>query len=251
MNMQIVSHVPLAPKVWQMELTGPLTYNTVEPGQFLQVLVGDGQTHVLRRPISIGYADPVAERLTMVYKIVGQGTSELSQLAAGDTVDVLGPLGQGYPLPQRSEDVLIIGGGLGVPPLRQLAATLHQQGHRVHVVLGWAEAADVFWLEHFASAAQNVVVTTDDGSFGVHGTVMDGVKQLSSAVQRVYACGPKPMLRSVQRWAAGVGIPAWISLEERMACGVGACTGCVCQTKAGMRRVCADGPVLPADEVIL
>ncbi len=249
--MQVVSHSCVAPGVWQMELTGPFAYGAVQPGQFLQVLVGNGQTHVLRRPISIGHVCSLQERLTLVYKVVGRGTHELSQLKAGTVVDVLGPLGQGYPLPQASEDVVVFGGGLGIPPLRQLVEALHDAGNRVHVILGWASGQDAFWIEHFSRCAEQVIPATDDGTLGVHGTVIDAAGQLSTIGQRVYACGPKPMLYAVQQWAAAAGIPAWISLEERMACGVGACTGCVCQTTSGMQRVCADGPVFRADEVIL
>jgi dihydroorotate dehydrogenase electron transfer subunit len=188
----------------------------------------------------------------VVFRVVGEGTTEFSKLQAGDTVEILGPLGNGFPL--EGEKAIVVGGGIGVPPMLELAKQLKGS---VTAVMGYRND-DLFLADEFIDAVADVIIATDDGSVGVHGTVVDAMKENDLTADVIYACGPKPMLRGVAQYALEKGIKCYVSMEERMACGVGACLGCVCQSKevddhshVKNKRVCKDGPVFLSTEVEL
>lgn len=220
------------------------------PGQFVSLYTADA-THLLPRPISICEIDAENERLHLVYRLVGAGTREFSQLKEGDAIKALGPLGNGFSL--DGDHPIVIGGGIGVPPMLGLAQALSGD---VTAVLGYRN--DELFLRDFFEQAADVVIATDDGSIGTHGTVVDALLEKQVTGDVIYACGPKPMLAAVKKYAAAHEIPCYISMEERMACGIGACLACVCQTKevdphskVHNTRICKDGPVFLAEEVEL
>ncbi|CBK73045.1 2-polyprenylphenol hydroxylase and related flavodoxin oxidoreductases [Butyrivibrio fibrisolvens 16/4] len=221
------------------------------PGQFINIFSKDA-SNLLPRPISICEIDKAAGTLRMVYRVVGKGTTEFSSLKAGDTAEIMGPLGNGFPL--EGEKAIVVGGGIGVPPMLELAKQLPGS---VTAVMGYRND-DLFLSEEFTDVASDLIIATDDGSVGVHGTVVDAMVENELEADVIYACGPKPMLRAVAQYAAEHNIKCYVSMEERMACGVGACLGCVCQSKdvddhshVHNKRVCKDGPVFLSTEVVL
>lgn len=228
----------------------------VEPGTFVDVLCGTSATSLLlRRPLSIGDVDDEG-RITLVLRVVGSGTAVLAQLPVGSEVDCLGPLGRHFDLDAVAPGgrALLIGGGVGVPPMHLLARRLHERGVEVRTHLGFRSAEDVFWLDRFRRWGQ-VALATDDGSAGRRGTVAvldEEAAELGFVPDAVYACGPTPMLRHV-RAHHGPRVRTQLSLEERMACGVGACYACVVELAdgSGQLRICHDGPVVEATEVVL
>ncbi len=220
-----------------------------KPGQFVDLYSADG-SKLLPRPISLCEIDREAGTLRLVYRIAGKGTAEFSKLTAGHTIDVLGPLGNGFNLEEGK--AILIGGGIGIPPMLQLAKELNCEKS---IVLGYRD--EEFLSEEFAPYGQ-VYKSSDNGTIGVKGTVMDAIKEYGIEGTHIYACGPTPMLRAIQTYALENGIRAQLSLEERMACGVGACLACVCKSKevdhhsnVNNKRVCKDGPVFYAEEVEL
>lgn len=220
-----------------------------KPGQFVDLYSADG-SKLLPRPISLCEIDREAGTLRLVYRIAGKGTAEFSKLTAGHTIDVLGPLGNGFNLEEGK--AILIGGGIGIPPMLQLAKELNCEKS---IVLGYRD--EEFLSEEFAPYGQ-VYKSSDNGAIGVKGTVMDAIKEYGIEGTHIYACGPTPMLRAIQAYALENGIRAQLSLEERMACGVGACLACVCKSKevdhhsnVHNKRVCKDGPVFYAEEVEL
>lgn len=220
-----------------------------KPGQFVDLYSTDG-SKLLPRPISLCEIDREAGTLRLVYRIAGKGTAEFSKLTAGHTIDVLGPLGNGFNLEEGK--AILIGGGIGIPPMLQLAKELNCEKS---IVLGYRD--EEFLSDEFAPYGQ-VYKSSDNGAIGVKGTVMDAIKEYGIEGTHIYACGPTPMLRAIQAYALENGIRAQLSLEERMACGVGACLACVCKSKevdhhsnVHNKRVCKDGPVFYAEEVEL
>ncbi|SDN25742.1 dihydroorotate dehydrogenase electron transfer subunit [Alkalicoccus daliensis] len=247
-NLTILSKENVAPRVYKMILEGESVKSMLTPGQFVHLKVGTLKHPVLRRPISICNVEN--NKLTIIYRIEGQGTALLNEKNIGDTVDTLGPLGEGFPL-QESGKALLIGGGVGIPPLLYLAKQLKAKGVKVQAVLGFRTAEDMFLTEEFKTYA-DVIVTTEDGSFGIKGFVTDALPQ-TAPYDVFYSCGPKVMLRAVELAAATAG---YISLEERMGCGVGACLACVCDKKEPFTgksyvKACQDGPVFQTGEVVL
>ena len=249
-NGKILTNTPLVPGVYQMVLQTKRSVE-VSPGQFLNLYCKDG-SRLLPRAISI--CEVVDEKsLRLVYKTVGEGTREFSKLAPGEEIEYLGPLGKGFDLPTKTDrEILIIGGGVGVPPLLELAKRLTGN---IKVLLGF-ETRSIL-VEDFKKQATEVAVATASGEEGIRGTVMDLLETEGYTPDIIYSCGPKGMLRAVQSWAASRSIPAQLSLEERMACGIGACLVCSCKTKEGpdpqdwsYRRVCKDGPVFNGEEVV-
>lgn len=224
-------------------------------GQFIGLYTADA-SRLLPRPISIcAHTD---RTLRLVYRIAGGGTAQFALYGPGMVMEVLGILGNGYPLaPAAGKRALLMGGGIGIPPLYQLACDLSTTAAEVTVILGYRDA-QLFLAEDFRGiGGVRVGIATQDGSVGVPGTVLDAAGEEPSP-DVIYACGPTPMLRAIQGWAAEREIPAWLSLEERMACGIGACLGCVCQTAeedphshVRNARVCTEGPVFAASEVVL
>ena len=240
----VVSNTRIARDVYEMRLAGP-TGMLCAPGQFINIKI---EGFYLRRPISV--CDWDDKGLTLVYKVLGKGTAVLAEMPAGQTLDTLAGLGNGFSLrelPQGARTVLA-GGGVGVPPLYGLAKALCAQGFVPLVALGFAGAEDVFYTEKFAGIGCEVRVATVDGSAGIKGFVT----QLLQAAEydTYYACGPQAMLQAVHRLGEEKGAVGQLSFEERMGCGFGTCMGCTCQTKNGAKRVCAEGPVFTSGEVI-
>ena len=246
----VYSQVQLAEGIFSMWLGAGEMAKAAVPGQFIAVYPNDS-ARLLPRPISICETDPEKELLRIVYRVAGEGTKELSSCRAGDTLSIMGPLGNGFPL--KDKKALLIGGGIGIPPMLELAKALSCEKT---AVLGYRDS-QTFLAEEIGKYA-GLAVATEDGSVGTKGTVLDAIKAQGLKADIIYACGPTPMLRALKEYAAKEGIECWISLEERMACGVGACLGCVCHSKdvdehsnVPNERVCKDGPVFLADEVEL
>ena len=229
---------PLAAAVYRMSLSGT-GLEEQRPGQFVNIRLAG---RYLRRPISVYDWEP--GRVTVIYKMVGAGTEQLSRMEPGQTLDVLTGLGNGYDLTKAGDRPLLLGGGVGVPPLYLLARRLTEQGKTVTAVLGFNTRAEVFGEEEFRALGCRVTVTTADGSCGTKGFVTDALPQDYSYF---YTCGPEPMLKAVYRAAKTSG---QFSFEERMGCGFGACMGCSCKTVTGYKRICREGPVLEKEEIL-
>jgi dihydroorotate dehydrogenase electron transfer subunit len=225
----------LTDTVYEMKLSGDTA--GIAPGQFVNITVPG---FFLRRPISV--CDCEAGMLTLVYKTVGRGTEAMAGLKPGETLDLLTNLGNGYDLSTAGEAPLLVGGGVGVPPLYYLAKKLVSAGKTPTVILGFNTEKEIFYEKEFKALGCAVTVTTADGSCGVKGFVTDA---FPDAYSYVYACGPKPMLKAVYN-KPGDG---QFSFEERMGCGFGACMGCTCKMKYGAKRICKDGPVLDREEI--
>ena len=231
----ILKNEKIAENTYEMRLAGPS--EILRPGQFVNIKI-DG--FFLRRPISV--CDYEDGEITLIYKVVGGGTEKMSRLPAGERLDVLTGLGNGYDLAASGQKPLLIGGGAGVPPLYFLAKKLVGQGKEVSVILGFNKKEEVFYEEKFRALGAKVSVTTADGSYGVKGFVT----AVRPEYTYVYACGPEPMLKAVYGAYEGGG---GYSFEERMGCGFGACMGCTCKTIAGNKRICKEGPVLKKEEI--
>ena len=228
---------PLARDIVELRLRGDTSAITA-PGQFVNIrLTGK----FLRRPISV--CNVVGDELTLIYKIVGGGTRQLAAMQPGQTLDLLTGLGNGYDLSPAGDAPVLLGGGVGTPPMYWLARELIAQGKHVRAVLGFNSAEDVFYEDELRALGVEVTVTTVDGSYGKKGFVTDGLPEDYSYF---YACGPEPMLRAVYRATKTAG---QLSFEERMGCGFGACMGCSCKTLTGCKRICKDGPVLRKEEI--
>lgn len=245
----IIANDAISTGVYQMVFQEKELARNASAGQFINVYCRS-HSRILPRPISICQVDAKEGLVTIVYMVVGQGTREFSKLEAGDTMEVLGPLGNGF-TPMQCEESILVGGGVGTPPLLELAKRLPG---KKKVFLGFRTGA--YLVEEFEKYAE-VYVATDDGSVGMKGTVIDLMKQLEVSGQQIYGCGPKAMLQALQTFAKEREIGAQLSLEERMGCGIGACVGCVCKVKADTetgytyKKVCKDGPVFSSEEVIL
>ena len=235
----IQDNQPLAPETYRMTLSGD-TGAITAPGQFVNIALAG---KFLRRPISV--CDWGEGSLTLIYKVVGQGTAQMSQMSPGQALDLLTGLGNGYDLSKAGDRPLLIGGGAGVPPLYALAKALVAQGKRPQVILGFNTRAEAFLEEEFQALGAAVTVATADGSYGVRGFVTDAMPR--DGYSYIYTCGPEPMLRAVYGKAVTSG---QFSFEERMGCGFGACMGCTCETKYGYKRICREGPVLEKEEIL-
>ena len=235
---EIKSNVALTATVYKMVLTGDTSAITC-PGQFVNILL-DGL--FLRRPISVN--ECVGDELTLIYKVVGKGTEQMANMTAGQTLDVLTGLGNGYDLSKAGDHPLLIGGGVGVPPLYMLARQLREAGKDVSVILGFNTKDEVFCEADFKALGCDTTVTTVDGSYGVKGFVTNA---LPESYTHFYTCGPEPMLKAVYKATVTDG---QFSFEERMGCGFGACMGCSCKTVTGNKRICKEGPVLTKEDII-
>ena len=235
----IRENVALTANVYRMVLEGDTSEITVS-GQFVNILL-DG--FYLRRPISV--CDREGNLLTLVYKVVGRGTERMSEMKVGEVLDVLTGLGNGYNTADAGDKPLLLGGGVGVPPMYLLARELVAQGKQVSVILGFNTKDEVFYEDEFRALGASVTVTTVDGSYGTKGFVTDVMKDIDYTY--FYTCGPEPMLKAVWNISATGG---QLSFEERMGCGFGACMGCSCKTLTGYKRICKDGPVMRKEEIL-
>ena len=235
---QILSNTALTDSVYKMVLEGDTSAITAS-GQFVNIqLTGK----FLRRPISV--CDYGERSLTIIYKVVGKGTAQMSAMAPGESLDILTGLGNGYDLELAGDAPLLIGGGVGVPPMYNLAKKLTAMGKTVHVILGFNTGSEIFYEEEFKALGCAVTVTTVDGSYGVKGFVTNA---LPESYTHFYTCGPEPMLKAVYKATTTSG---QMSFEERMGCGFGACMGCSCKTLTGYKRICKEGPVMKKEEIL-
>ncbi len=240
LKLKVSENIQLTADIYKMILSGEVK-DTVRPGQFINIQL-DGL--FLRRPISV--CDYDDETITIIYKVVGKGTEYMSGLSAGAELDVLTGLGNGFDMTVSGERPLVIGGGVGVPPMYALAKRLIAEGKKPVVIMGFNTAAEIFYKEEFEATGAEVYVSTVNGEAGTKGFVTDVIKDLEGYTY-YYTCGPEPMLKAVYDTAESCG---QLSFEERMGCGFGACMGCSCKTKYGNKRICKDGPVLVSEEVI-
>ncbi|MBR2041181.1 MAG: dihydroorotate dehydrogenase electron transfer subunit [Oscillospiraceae bacterium] len=235
---EIKENVPLTKDIMKMVLAGD-TSDITRPGQFVNIKL-DGL--YLRRPISV--CDAEEGLLTLIYKVVGKGTEQMRDMKEG-TLDILSSLGNGYDLSLSGEKPLLIGGGVGVPPLYMLAKELRKEGKDVSVILGFNTKDEIFYEEEFKALGCKVFVTTVDGSYGIKGFVTEAMKEIDYT--HFFTCGPEPMLKAV--WNASK-TSGQLSFEERMGCGFGACMGCSCKTLTGFKRICKDGPIMMKEEIL-
>ena len=253
MKSTVIEQKMIADGICSMWLDAKEVAVQAKPGQFISVYSND-KSRVLPRPISICEIDREKGTLRIVYRVVGKGTEEFSKAEAGDSFEILGPLGNGFPIQEaKGKKVLMIGGGIGVPPMLQTAKEI--EGEAI-IVSGYRDQ-DLFLKEELESAG-TLFIATEDGSVGTKGNVVDAIRENQIEADMMFACGPKPMLRALKNYALEKGIPCWISMEEKMACGVGACLACVCQSKdvdshshVHNKRICKDGPVFLSTEVEL
>jgi len=235
----ITSNEKIAKDIFLMTLSGDTSAITAS-GQFVNILI-DGL--YLRRPISV--CDYEDGKLTLIYKVVGKGTEAMSRYSPGKELDILVGLGNGYKLENCGDTPLLIGGGVGVPPMYNLCRKLISMGKKVTVILGFNSKEDVFFEEEFKTLGATVLITTADGSYGTKGFVTDAMKNIEYSY--FFTCGPEPMFKAIESIAKTSG---QYSFEERMGCGFGACMGCSCKTKYGNKRICKDGPVLEREEIV-
>lgn len=251
----VVSQQEIAESIYKLTLKGELVQQMDEPGQFVHIKIMQGIDPILRRPISIARIDKHHNEFTMIYRKEGRGTTLLAEKQSGDAVDVLGPLGHGFPVEETmpGETALLVGGGIGVPPLYELSDRLVEKGVKVVHVLGFQTKSAVFYEKEFAALGETYIATVD-GSYGTKGFVTDVITEKQISFSTLYSCGPKPMLKAIESHFPDKKV--FLSLEERMGCGIGACFACVCHTAdndGGLtyKKVCSDGPVFRAGEVIL
>ena len=252
---EITKQDHLVDDVYSMWIKCPSIAAEAHSGQFVSLYTKNA-ARILPRPISICEVDKKVGSLRLVYRTAGKGTTEFSTYKKGDIIDVLGPIGNGYTL--DSDHPILMGGGIGIPPMLQLAKELSAKGvskENLTVILGFRD--NTFLVNEFKKIA-TIYISSDTGSVGVKGTVIDAAREYGVVGDEIFACGPKPMLRAIKSYAYEKDIEAQISLEERMACGIGACLACVCKTtevdehsQVNNKRICVDGPVFKADEVEL
>ncbi|MBB5172144.1 dihydroorotate dehydrogenase electron transfer subunit [Texcoconibacillus texcoconensis] len=248
---QVVAHEEIAKNIYEITLRhDPLP--AFVAGQFVHVKVDDTSSPLLRRPLSVARIDVEDATITLIYRSGGLGTNRLTKKQVGDTVNVLGPLGNGFMVDQvgSGDHAVLVGGGVGIPPLYELAKQLNERGVRVTTILGFQDKDTSFYVRAFSKIA-DVYVTSDDGSIGIEGNVSSAWPLIKDPIDWLFACGPKPMLKACVSWRNQVRKASFVSLEERMGCGIGACLACVCETTQGQRKVCSDGPVFTAEEVCL
>lgn len=252
-NCTVVEQKEIAPDIFSMWIQADKIAESSAAGQFVSLYSSD-KSRMLPRPISLCEIDKEKGRLRLVYRIAGDGTREFSKLKEGDVISVLGPLGNGFPLEEaRGKRVFLMGGGIGIPPMLQTAKEMDAE--KTDIIVGYR---DCLFLQQELKENGCVYTATEDGSAGTGGNVLDAVRAHELSADIIFACGPTPMLRAIKAYAEERGIPCWISMEEKMACGVGACLACTCQSKevdehshVHNKRICKDGPVFLASEVEL
>lgn len=241
-KMIVVSQKSIAKNIFELKLQGAITKNMTKPGQFVHMRIGDSNEFMLRRPISICEVNQDTQTLTCLYRAEGKGTTTLSRVKQGDVVDILAPLGNGFPVEAAQKKALLIGGGIGVPPLYELSKQLNKRGIKTVHVLGFQSREDMFYIDEFSNLGETVVATVD-GSFGIKGFVTDAIHTLEKDYDIFYTCGPIVMIKAIEQVLPD--IEGYMSLEERMGCGIGACYACVCEAsnENGYVKICSDGPV--------
>ena len=237
----ILSNEPLTPAVYRMVLEGDTQYIT-RSGQFINIEL---EGKFLRRPISVSDYD--AQTITIIYKVVGGGTDQMSHMVAGTKLDILTGLGNGFNTENSAVRPLLVGGGVGVPPLYNLCKRLLSEGKKPMVILGFNTKDEIFYEEEFKALGVDVYCSTADGSHGTKGFVTDVIREKALSFDYLYTCGPLPMLKALYD---ATEVDGEFSFEERMGCGFGACVGCTCKTKYGNKRICKEGPVLKREEII-
>jgi dihydroorotate dehydrogenase electron transfer subunit len=255
-EMKVVSQQEIADSIFELTLTGGLVSEMKQPGQFVHLKTGQGFEPLLRRPISISSINHEEKSFTMIYRAEGRGTVLLAEQKANETVDVLGPLGNGFLIEETEpgETALLVGGGIGVPPLYELSKQLIKRGVNVIHILGFQTSSAIFYEKEFSDLGETHIATVD-GSYGTTGFVTDVMDRMEASYSTIYSCGPTAMLRALENRNAG-DKKLFLSLEERMGCGIGACFACVCHTKDDptgytYKKVCSDGPVFRAGEVLI
>ncbi|HQD04272.1 MAG TPA: dihydroorotate dehydrogenase electron transfer subunit [Halanaerobiales bacterium] len=252
-DMLVIKNEEIARDIYELVLKGQNVQLMKEAGQFVNIQL-ERKGLILRRPFSICEINYSEKEFKIIYRVLGEGTEELARLKAGARLNVFGPLGTGFPESGLAKDevALLIGGGIGVPPLYELARRLHKRGNKVISVLGFQDKEGIFYVEEFGQYSE-LHVATMDGSYGYKGNVLELIGHLQQDFDILYACGPMAMLKSIQE-AYSQQKRGYISLEERMACGIGACYGCVCDKEGEppyQKRVCKEGPVFSLNEVSL
>lgn len=247
-KVDIISNENICKDTFKMVMSAPEAFlSEFKPGQFIHMEVPGRNELILRRPISV---HSVSEStVTVIYKVLGEGTKALSELKTHQPIDIMGPVGNGFPMDKEYKSIALIGGGLGCAPL--MSAPAVDSAREYHAFLGFGSADMMYMTGDMENVCDTCAVATDDGSFGFKGNSVQMFKEFlkNNSVDAVFVCGPEPMMKGVK--ALETGIPTFLSLEERMGCGYGACLTCVCQTKeTGFKRVCVDGPVFPAEEVL-
>lgn len=237
----VLSNEPLTTTVYRMVLEGDTQYIT-RSGQFINIEL---EGKFLRRPISV--ADYDATTITIIYKVVGRGTEQMRNMAVGTKLDILTGLGNGFSTDNDAKHPLLVGGGVGVPPMYNLCKRLLKEGKRPTVVMGFNTASEVFYTEEFKALGVEVYCSTADGSMGTKGFVTDAIREAGIEFDYLYTCGPLPMFKALYE---ATSVDGEFSFEERMGCGFGGCMGCTCKTKHGYKRICKEGPVLKREEII-
>ena len=253
MTGRIISQEKIAAEIYSMWIEAAEIAEQTRPGQFISVYCKDN-SRILPRPISVCEIDKEKGALRIVYRIAGKGTDEFSHMQAGDTVDIMGPLGNGFPMEEaKGKRIFLMGGGIGIPPMVQTAKEAEAE---ITVIAGYRNS-EIFLKEELEKAGK-LVVATEDGSVGTKVNVMDAIRENNLEADVIFACGPTPMLRAIKKYAEEKNILCYLSMEEKMACGIGACLACVCKSKekdshshVHNKRVCKDGPVFLSTEVEL
>lgn len=253
---RILDHQNVAPNHFKLIISSAYISSHAEPGQFINVRVSDGYDPLLRRPLSIHRASKKHKRFELLYEVVGKGTELLSKYSVGSELDILGPLGKGFEIDKKKKIAILVGGGMGVAPLLHLAEELKTKA--IYILVGAKNRDRVLAEKEFKGITDQVLVSTDDGSYGKKGFISDllidfidnTLPKEDTPTTTIYTCGPKPMLRAITDIAFQNKIDCQVSMEQKMACGIGTCLGCVIKTRSGYQKVCSDGPVFKGNEII-
>ena len=253
---RILDHQNVAPNHFKLIISSAYISSHAEPGQFVNVRVSDGYDPLLRRPLSIHRASKEHKRFELLYEVVGKGTELLSKYSVGSELDILGPLGKGFQIDNKKEIAILVGGGMGVAPLLCLAEELKAKA--IYILVGAKNRDRVLAEKEFRTVTDQVLVSTDNGSYGKKGFISDllldfidnTLPKEDTPMTTIYTCGPKPMLKAITDIAFQNKIDCQVSMEQKMACGIGTCLGCVIKTKTGYQKVCSDGPVFKGNDII-
>ncbi|MGI6045432.1 MAG: dihydroorotate dehydrogenase electron transfer subunit [Eggerthellaceae bacterium] len=257
-NAQIVSHEKRGPRLYLLKLSAPQVARTLKPGQFIHMTVPHMPDHILRRPFSVYDLDLEEGTIDILYQVVGYGTDKMTNLQVGETVNLLGPIGNPWTIPHGAQRALVVGGGVGAASTFLQTKALIENGLAVDVILGAQTKLALVTYDHYVNLnPQTILASTDDGSFGFHGfatplvdKALEDALEAGKAYDMVYVCGPEPLMRIVAQSVEAKGMSCQVSMERRMACGIGACLSCVIDTTDGKKRACVDGPIFDAKEVV-